>query len=78
MKKRIVPVLAALALIVVLAGIAVIGRLVEKYIPTDERLDASEYFGITEEGQVPLIMQDEIAEEKGIMQDGLLYLDYRQ
>lgn len=77
MKKRIVPVLAALALIVVLAGIAVIGRLVEKYIPTDERLDASEYFGITEEGQVPLIMQDEIAEEKGIMQDGLLYLDYR-
>ena len=53
MKKRIVPVLAALALIVVLAGIAVIGRLVEKYIPTDERLDASEYFGITEEA-VPI------------------------
>lgn len=77
MKKKIVPVLAAMALIVVLAAIGIVGKLVEKYIPTDERLDSSEYFGVAGDGQAALVMQDELVSQKGMIKDGLLYLDYR-
>ena len=35
MKKKILPVIAAAVLIVILAAILIVGKVVDKYIPTD-------------------------------------------
>lgn len=77
MKKKLLPVLAAVVLIAILAAIGIIGKMVDKYIPTEERMDSAEYYGITEEGQAPVILQDELAPEMSMIVDGMAYLNYR-
>ena len=76
MKKKILPVIAAVVLIVILAAILIVGKVVDKYIPTDERMDSAEYYGITGEGQVPVILQDEVAPEQSMLVEGVPYLNY--
>ena len=76
MKKKILPVVAAAVLIVVLAAILIVSKVVDKYIPTDEKMDSAEYYGITGEGQVPVILQDEVAAEMSMLVDGVPYLNY--
>ena len=76
MKKKILPVVAAAVLIVVLAAILIVSKVVDKYIPTDEKMDSAEYYGITGEGQVPVILQDKVAGEMSMLVDGVPYLNY--
>ena len=45
MKKKILPVVAAAVLIVVVAAILIVSKVVDKYIPTDEKMDSAEYYG---------------------------------
>lgn len=76
MKKKILPILAAVVLIVILAVIGVVSKVVDKYIPTDERMDQNEYYGITQEGQIPVILQDEVASQMSMLVDEIPYLNY--
>lgn len=76
MKKKILPVVAVAVLIVILAAILIVSKVVDKYIPTEERMDSSEYYGISQVGQVPVILQDEVAYNKSILVEGIPYLDY--
>lgn len=76
MKKKILPVVAAVVLIVILAAIMIVSKVVDKYIPTEERMDSAEYYGITESGQVPVLLQDELAPNMSILVDGIPYLEY--
>lgn len=77
MKKKTVPVLlAVLLLAVIVALISLISRVVEKYTPSDERVDTAEYFGISGENEMVLVMQDELLEEKGLLENGTAYLSY--
>ena len=39
-------------------------------------MDSAEYYGITGEGQVPVILQDEVAGEMSMLVDGVPYLNY--
>ena len=72
-KRRIVfPVISAL---IVIAAVAVLGRLVSKYIPSNEWMDKQEYFD-TEENEVALIMQDQLVRYKGILKDDRIYLEH--
>ena len=65
-----------MVLIIILAVIGVVSKVVDKYIPTDERMDQKEYYGITQEGEVPVILQDEIAPQMSMMVDSVPYLNY--
>lgn len=76
MRKKVLPVLAALILIVIVAAIGIISKVVEKYTPSDETVTAQEYFGISQNDQIALIMQDELAQEKGLNEGGTMYLNY--
>lgn len=76
MKKKILPVAAAVTLIVILAVIAFVSKVVDKYIPTEERMSSDEYYGIEGEGEVPVILQDEIAPQMSILVDNVPYLNY--
>lgn len=75
MKKKILPVIIAIVLIIVIAGISVGATLWERFSYTKERADLSEYFGISGETDVAIILQDEMIEERARIWDGVYYVD---
>ena len=76
MRKKAGPVIAALLLIVVIGLILVIGKKIEKFIPSEEVQDLEEYFGIEEPDDVAIIRNQELTELKGKCMDGKIYLDF--
>lgn len=76
MKKKIVPILAAVILIIIVAGIGIVSSLVEKYTPTDERVDVSYYLGLEKDDDLAIILQGEVIEDKGKIIDGVAYVRY--
>jgi len=73
--KRVIPALIAIVLIILIAGIALGGKLIEKYSYSDEMDNLEEYFGITDPNQVPILYRGEKLETKILNKDGQLYLD---
>ncbi|MBU9725467.1 glycosyl hydrolase family 18 protein [Diplocloster modestus] len=76
MKKKLIPILAALLLIVIVVAITLASGLIKKYSFTDERADLNAYFNLQGEDQVGLVLQDEVVEDKGKLIDGEVYLNY--
>lgn len=74
--KKIIPVLIAIALIVVIGAVGLGARLMEKYSYSKERADLTEYFDVRGEGDVPVILQDERIEEHARLLDGVCYFDF--
>lgn len=73
--KKIIPALTAIVLIILIAGVALGGQLYEKYSYSDELADLNEYFHIYKEEEVPILLQDELIEEKAIVSGGVYYFD---
>lgn len=73
--KKMIPVLIAIVLILVIAGVGFGAKLIEKYSYSDERADLQEYFGIMGEDDVPIILQDEQIEAHARIWDGICYVD---
>ncbi|MBO4807771.1 MAG: chitinase [Lachnospiraceae bacterium] len=73
--KRVIPALIAIVLIILIAGIALGGKLIEKYSYSDEMDNLEEYFGITDPNQVPILYRGEKLETKLLNKNGQLYLD---
>lgn len=73
--KKMIPVLIAIVLILVIAGVGFGAKLIEKYSYSDERADLQEYFGIMGEDDVPIILQDEQIEAHARIWDGVCYFD---
>lgn len=75
MKKKIIPVLIAIVLIIVIAGVSLGVKLLEKYSYTKERADLNAYFHLAGAGEAAIVLQDEMIEEKAKIFDGVYYLD---
>ncbi len=73
--KKIIPILIIIVLIILLGAGFVSTVLYDKYSYSTERADLEEYYGISEEEQVAIILQDEMLTEKAICRDGVYYLD---
>ncbi len=73
-KKGWIPVLLALLMIVVVGGGAVGMKVYEKYSYSKERMDLLQYYGVMQEGQVAMIVGDEVVEEQAVLCDGNYYL----
>lgn len=54
MKKKIIPVLIAIVLIIVIGGVSFGIKFTERYSYTKERADLNAYFGMGESGIQPL------------------------
>lgn len=76
MKKKIVPFLAAGALIIVVLLFMVLSSIIEKYTPSKERQDLSEYYELSSAEDVAIILNHEVIDSKGRMINGVVYLDY--
>ena len=75
MKKKIIPVLLAIVLIIVIAGISFRTKILEKYSYTKERADLDAYFQMAGDSDVAIVLQNEIIEERARLFDGVYYLD---
>lgn len=75
MKKKIMPVLIAIVLIVIIGGVSFGTKIAEKYSYTKERADLSSYYNMGEAGDVAIVLQDEIIQERARLWDGVYYLD---
>lgn len=72
-KRRIVfPVISAL---IVIAALAVLGRLASRYIPSNTWMDQQEYFD-TRGDEIALIMQDQLVRYKGMWKNDRVYLEH--
>lgn len=75
MKKSAIPALIAIVLIILIAGIALGGKVIEKYSYSEEEANLYEYFDMTDERQVPILYRGEKLETKLIANNGTFYLD---
>lgn len=73
--KKIIPVMAAIVLIIVVIAISVGVKLVDKYSYSKERADLEEYFDINGDNEVAIVLQDERVEEKAKLLNGEYYFD---
>ena len=76
MKKKILPALIVVGLIILVSGIILVSALVKKYTPTKETKDLSEYFNITSEDEAALIVDNTISDSKAKLINGNIYVDY--
>lgn len=77
MKKKALPVLVVCALIVIIVAITGISALIKKYTPSKERQELSEYYNLTSEDQVAIILNNEVIETTAKMIGDHIYIDYQ-
>ena len=64
MKKKFVPILAAGALIVVIICFMLLGSIIEKYTPSKEHMNLSDYYNLSGEQDVALILDNQFSTQK--------------
>lgn len=75
MKKKIIPVILAIVLILIIGCVSFGGIIIDKYSYSKERADLSAYFEIGGSDDVAIVLQNEIIEERAKLLDGVYYLD---
>lgn len=73
-KHSIIPVLIAIFLILVIVLGAGASKMLEKYSYSKETMDLSEYFQVTSDSEVAILLGDEIIEKKAFLMNGEYYL----
>lgn len=74
MRRKVIPVLIAVVLIILILAGAAGAFLYEKYSYSKEQADLEAYYGLEKEDDVAIVLNDAIVEEKGVLQDGHCYL----
>lgn len=74
MKKKIIPVLVAIILIILIGAGALGSMLFEKYSYSKERVNLDDYFEVTGD-RLAIILQDEKIEDTAIYRDGICYFN---
>ena len=75
MKKRVIPVIIAIVLIIFIVAISVGVKLMDKYSYSKERADLEEYFSIRSLDEVAIVLGDGLIEESARLMDGAYYFD---
>lgn len=76
MKKKIIPILVAMLLVVVVALVGIVTMTIKKHTPSDKEMDADTYYKVENQDDVAVVLQDAVSEKKGKLIDGKVYLDY--
>ncbi len=75
-KKQVLPILAAVALIVLILLIVGAVKLIQKYTPSKEHLNLTEYYNITEDSQVAITLNNTVLDTYATIINDHIYLDY--
>lgn len=73
--KKFMIILITIVLIILLGAGFAFTFLYDKYSYSTERADLQEYYGLENEEQVAIVLQDELLTDKAILRDGIYYLD---
>ena len=66
MKKKIVPFLAAGALIIVVLLFMFLSSLIEKYTPTKDRQELSDYYALTSEDEAAIVLTMKSSKQRDV------------
>lgn len=72
-KKRWIPVLVAVLLMVLVVLLAIGFKLIEKYTPSKERVDLNELYDVRED-ETAIVLNDELVEGKAVRRDDQSYV----
>lgn len=75
-KQNWIPVLVAVALIIVIGGGALGSIFLSKYSYSEEQMNLEEYYNITKTDEVAIVLQNEHIETKAKLSQGVYYLDF--
>ena len=75
MKKKILPVIAFIAVVVLIIAIIGISSLAKKYTPSKERMDLSEYFNILSDDEIAIVLNREKFEYKAKIINNEIYIN---
>jgi hypothetical protein len=75
MKKKILPVIIAVLLILVIGGVTLGKVLLDKYSYSKEEADWNEFYQVSETDRSAIILQDEMVEEQALIRDGVCYFN---
>lgn len=76
MKKKYIPVLVAIALIIVIALIGISTGLLEKYSYSQDRADLNTYFNVAGGNEAAIILNDELLDTDAVYQNGHIYFPF--
>ena len=74
--KKVIPVIVAIALIIIVVGVSFGKEIYDKYSYGQDWEDLNEYYTIISKDQVPIVLNSAIVPESGKEIDGALYFDY--
>ena len=74
MKKRTSPVLIVVLLIIVVALAGLASLVLNRYLPGKEVMDSDQYFGVADDSETAIVVQQETLEDKGKIIDGNIYI----
>ena len=77
MKKKLLPVLCVMAILALIIGIISISVFIRKYSFSKERQDLNEYYNISAEDQVAIILNHELLETHAKLENDSIYLNYQ-
>ena len=75
MKKKVLPVIVTILLILVIGGCALGKVLLDKYSYSKEEADWNEFYQVSENDRSAIILQNEMVEEQALIKDGVCYFD---
>ena len=75
-KQNWIPVLVAIALIIVIGGGALGSLFLSKYSYSEEQMNLEEYYNIAKNDEVAIVLQNEHIETKAKLSQGVYYLDF--
>lgn len=75
-QRKAIPVLVAIALIVIIGGIGLGTGILRKYSYSNETMDLKKYFNIEKNDEVAIVLQNEHIETKAKLYQGVYYLDF--
>ena len=74
MDKKYKPIIAVVAMVILVAILGLVTHVVMKYIPSSEKMDMNEYYGEMAEGEIALVLGTEKLEERGLVDGDRVYL----
>lgn len=75
-KRRIRRIILTFAALILIAAALCAAFLYQRFSPSKEKADLNKYYGIQNENQLAVIVNNTIAEGSGIMSDGQAYVEY--
>lgn len=74
--KKMIPAIVAIALIILILGVAGGEAFFTRFGYSSQHRDMKEYYGLNEDSEVAVVLQNEILDIKGRLMEGICYLSY--